>query len=266
MQYTVHYPSSAFNFLINKYIFLYIGKDERQFTEKYIPDGHLAIVCNFCGTVKVSDGSNHWTLPSYFLVKPTSRSLYINISEAPETMVIVFKSSVFTRFFNLKIEHHSKTPFQDIKGLFPEELYFELQSSECQQNRIHLIETFLLQMQYISYQPDEIDNLYLRIINEKGIAQINKLLGEYHLNPRSFRRNFLSRVGVCAKTLSRIVRINYLWSSFLSNNNADIQSMIYNGQYFDQSHLIRDFKKIIGESPNRFFSRDQEKIRFISGK
>jgi AraC-like DNA-binding protein len=42
--------------------------------------------------------------------------------------------------------------------------------------------------------------------------------------------------------------------------------MVFDGEYFDQSHFIKDFKMITGESPNHFFKRNLELVKVLSGK
>jgi hypothetical protein len=42
--------------------------------------------------------------------------------------------------------------------------------------------------------------------------------------------------------------------------------MVYDGNYYDQAHLIHDFKAVIGEAPFHFFKKEQDKVVFLSGK
>ena len=140
--------------------------------------------------------------------------------------------------------------------------------SKCDspEDRIKLFEEFIQQKTSVGYQPDEIDKVYDQIMELTDFTRLNTLMANLELNPRSFRRKFLERVGVNAKMLSRLVRINYLWNCFLTDNETDFQNMVFDGKYFDQPHLINDFKKIIGESPKSFFKRNQSDMQIISGK
>jgi AraC-like DNA-binding protein len=55
-----------------------------------------------------------------------------------------------------------------------------------------------------------------------------------------------------AKSFCRIARFHYLWSEFLAQGIVNTQEMIYNAGFYDQSHMINDFKQFIGESPKTF--------------
>lgn len=266
MEHTTFNPGSSLNFLVVNYLFLRTRNFEEQITEKFIPNGFSALVFNFSGTVFVTDRTKRWTLPHCFLVKPLSRSITIHVGSAPDTMVVLLKTSVFTRFFNTAIDYESGLPYQSLESLLTPALFQDLKKMDCCDARIQFFENFILEKIADPYQSDEIDKLYLRIMTEKGTTPIKQLLEESNFSPRSFRRKFLPRVGLCAKTLSRVVRINELWTMYLSGQEIDFQNMIFDGRYFDQSHLIRDFKKLVGETPTRFFKRDQEKVKFVSGK
>lgn len=73
-------------------------------------------------------------------------------------------------------------------------------------------------------------------------------------------------MGLNAKSLARIVRVNYLWSNIINHQAVDFQKMVFEGDYFDQAHLIHDFKQIVGETPSYFFKRNLDNVKIISGK
>jgi AraC-like DNA-binding protein len=51
----------------------------------------------------------------------------------------------------------------------------------------------------------------------------------------------------------------------MENKAEDYQSVVFMANFHDQAHLINDFKKIIGETPKAFFSRNLDNVRVISG-
>jgi AraC-like DNA-binding protein len=53
--------------------------------------------------------------------------------------------------------------------------------------------------------------------------------------------------------LKKIIRFRAAIQSHLENKNA--AGLSYNLDYFDQSHMIRDFKKLTGFTPKTFFSK-----------
>lgn len=266
MEQTVLYPSLSLQFLVNRYIFLHSTDAGEKISEKLIPDGLASIAFNFNGKVQITDGKNCTLVPPLFLGLPITRSLVVEVSDAPDTMVVILNASVFTKLFSFKADILPNEAFKLIEHIIPQSLFLAMKSANSNQKRIFLFEKFIESQLTTNYSLDEVDEMYLRIINQKGVEQIYLLLANYSMNHRSFRRYFNARVGLSAKSLSRIVRINNLFNCYLMNNQSDYQSLVCDCQYSDQAHLINDFKKIIGECPEIFFKHNQGQIRLISGK
>lgn len=86
------------------------------------------------------------------------------------------------------------------------------------------------------------------------------------INERTLQRHFIKRVGVGPKLLARIVRVNYLWDQIERDGLNDYQDLVFLGNYYDQTHFIKDFKNIIGETPSSFFNRNLGLVKLLSGK
>jgi AraC-like DNA-binding protein len=253
-------------FLIYRYSFIKATTDNKIINDKYIPDGSIAIVFNYGGRVTISEGTNCHFLPPVFIVIPAARSLLITVYPPLDTVVVHCRASVFTRFFNYPVNTCRDKLFIDAGWLIPLTLWQKIGETQICSERIELFEEFLRSKYNLFYSPDDIDKMYNRIIMSKGEKQVNRILESIELNPRSVRRLFISRTGINAKILSRIVRVNYLWDCYLKGNKNDFQNMVYTMNYHDQAHLINDFKKITGESPNRFFKRKDSDSALISAK
>ena len=64
----------------------------------------------------------------------------------------------------------------------------------------------------------------------------------------------------------RIVLLDYLWTKIKDENAIDYQDLVFDGNYSDQSHIIKDFKSNIGETPGYFFNRKLQIAKILSGK
>ena len=69
------------------------------------------------------------------------------------------------------------------------------------------------------------------------------------MSTRQFERAFKDRMGVSPKFYSRLVRFGKAW--LLKENNPSITwtQVAYECNYFDQMHLIRDFKVFADTNP-----------------
>lgn len=264
MQHKCLKPSNNCAFLIKHFLFLESFNKHEAIEDKFIPDGCMSVVFNFTGNVSAATQTECYKLPSYFIVIPAIQHLIIKTFPPLNSLVVVCKASVFTRLFKIDLATYCEQPFIDGRRIIPEQIYFEMKNKPDKRQLI--FENYIISTTTTNYIPDDIDLTYDKIICSKGETLVNELLKQADINPRSFRRRFLSRTGVNAKALSRLIRINYLWDCYLKGNKTDFQSMVYEGNYYDQAHLINDFKKIVGEAPSHFFHKEQSNTLFISGK
>ena len=92
-----------------------------------------------------------------------------------------------------------------------------------------------------------------RIRQSEGKLDIQSLCDELALGRRTLERLFLDKVGVSPKFYAQTVRLHH-FLYLQQHRDADLVSAALDAQYYDQSHLIRDFRKFTGESPARFFN------------
>src|SRR5690606_32726219 len=131
--------------------------------------------------------------------------------------------------------------------------------------RIACFSAFVNSVQPTPYRLDAVDMLYDQII-ERGITTLLKgLLADCPASKSTLLRKFIKRTGVSPKTLMRVVRLDYLWTKIRDEKAIDYQGLVFDGNYFDQSHFINDFRAIIGETPSYFFNRNLNVVKMFSG-
>ena len=87
-----------------------------------------------------------------------------------------------------------------------------------------------------------------RMILEHGHMDLASLAREYGLGLRQFERRFSSAVGLSPKLFCRMRRFLGVFSVMAGQPLKWVEAALACG-YFDQSHLIRDFKQFTGETP-----------------
>jgi len=168
--------------------------------------------------------------------------------------------------FNISFKLETECPFIHIDLFDDFSMYESLKKLTTTKARTRLFEDYLVKnILTKDYLPDKIDMAYDRIIHSNGEIKIIDLLKQLEINPRAFRRAFVKRIGISAKELLRIVRVNHVWELRRSEELIDFNTIVYQCRFFDQSHFIKDFKKIIGETPKEFFNRELKQVKFISG-
>lgn len=260
-------PSPRCSALIHYYVIMKSEEGLESVSDKYIPDGTAAIVFNFISEEKFITGDEKYKLPDHFLVVPNLVSLRFESQSLFDSIIVKCKASVAARLFNTHMIRNSGFPHLNIDLFRGFPMFDTLNEFKSTEERINFFENYLIEnIIPADYIPDEIDIAYDRIINSNGDIKIHNFMNDIKMNPRTFRRNFLQRVGISAKELLRIVRVNHIWGLCKDPGKINFYNIVYQSSFFDQSHFINDFKKIVGETPREFFKRELDQVEFISGR
>jgi len=84
-----------------------------------------------------------------------------------------------------------------------------------------------------------------------GRIPIAELAREAGLSTRQLERSFRERVGLGPKLFSRLARFQRALA-LLRRPGSGLASIAARCGYFDQAHLVRDFRRFAGASPGRF--------------
>jgi AraC-like DNA-binding protein len=85
------------------------------------------------------------------------------------------------------------------------------------------------------------------ILNSHGEVSVAAVARECNVSERQLERLFRERVGVSPKMLSRLARFQRALAGFDGESNwADVAA---EAGYYDQSHLLHDFRRFAGETP-----------------
>ncbi|HEY6386183.1 MAG TPA: helix-turn-helix domain-containing protein [Candidatus Acidoferrum sp.] len=91
-----------------------------------------------------------------------------------------------------------------------------------------------------------------RILQEREIKTVNELSRQAGIGKRSLQRIFNEYVGVSPKWVILRYRLHELLEKFNSGEQLDWLRLALDLGYFDQAHLINDFKSIVGYSPTQY--------------
>lgn len=88
------------------------------------------------------------------------------------------------------------------------------------------------------------------------ITSVQQLSDRTHVSVRSLQRNFIKYLGLSPKWLIRKYRLHQALSE-LENRETEVGDLVVRLGYTDQSHLIRDFKDILGVTPKGYKQAQQ---------
>jgi AraC-like DNA-binding protein len=99
-----------------------------------------------------------------------------------------------------------------------------------------------------------------RIIQARGAVDLGVLAKELGVSIRHFERRFNARVGLSPKVFCRMQRFVHVFQVVSEQPGKWADAAVVSG-YYDQAHLIRDFREFSGETPAVLLSEDADLAR-----
>ena len=93
------------------------------------------------------------------------------------------------------------------------------------------------------------------LVQVDGPFRVSDLARRTELSPKRLIRLFAAETGLTPKLFLRIVRFERLLADVYDNRAVDWASTAAEHGYFDQSHLIRDFRDFAGLAPTEYLAR-----------
>ena len=145
--------------------------------------------------------------------------------------------------------------FSDVSGEAVNILYSQLLETSTWNNRIELVENFLLHRLSLSERKlgkvAVVTDIMNEIRQDDFFDNIENVASRYGITSRYLQKLFLQYTGLTPKLYSKINRFqNSL--RLVTKKETSLTSIAYDCGYFDQSHFIREFKSFTGFTPSGY--------------
>ncbi len=121
------------------------------------------------------------------------------------------------------------------------------------EEKINLIEHFIDSQTLTNFSVKPIVAHATReIIKRQGDFNVKSFCSRNDIHKSTLEKNFLAQVGLRPKEFAAIVRFNNTHSKLKSGQFESLTQLGLNCGYYDQSHMIKDFKRFSNNSPNKF--------------
>jgi AraC-like DNA-binding protein len=97
-----------------------------------------------------------------------------------------------------------------------------------------------------------INTIVERIIDDRSIRKVDDLLVHTAYSKRSLQRLFSEYVGVSPKWVIRRYRLYEAAERTAAGGRLDWSQLALELGYYDQAHFIRDFKSVVGKTPEEY--------------
>jgi transcriptional regulator GlxA family with amidase domain len=141
------------------------------------------------------------------------------------------------------------------------DLYDKIQSAPSLEIQIAHIENWLLKtLRDFQAQPPIIPASLQHIQQMNGQVSMKKLADDLYISQRQLERLYKTQVGMSPVQYARLIRVQEARNLLKIDTRSTAEIGAELG-FYDQSHFIRDFKAIVGITPNlyRQFSQQNQK-------
>ncbi|BCL69911.1 hypothetical protein TUMSATVNIG1_18670 [Vibrio nigripulchritudo] len=233
-----HRPSDSLNGAVHSYLQVTTTKPIRY---SVVPDGMEAFYVSSCGVLISGFQENAFDL---------------DLSKPGQYFGIRFHPGGLQRFFDIapnlissKIVN-ADLVFNDDEKL---DLHKQLYQHPEFNTRIKFCDDWLLQ-KLKPHQPSKFDSALLEIYKTFGNIAVGELADKVGLSSRHLNRIIHSFTGLNTKSFIQIVRIQSACKMAWRAESCNSELALDLG-YFDQSHLLNDYRKRIRTKPTALFSR-----------
>jgi AraC-like DNA-binding protein len=245
------YSQIAAGLAVSRFVdFFWILEDDSDAVQRIVPDGCPALILNLLRPFE-SFAQGRWSAqPVCFLAGQTTRPLLIRSRGPVRILGISFLPHGASGLLGHPIDEltDSIVPIEVLSPVLSRELD-RVRDPAPLLVQLGRLETILQTFAANSGGEDRlVSHAVDRIIETGGGLDVRTLAGDLSISPRQLERRFRDRVGITPKLFSRIQRFQGVFQAIERVPHNWVDAALSCG-YYDQAHLIRDFRDFAGEPP-----------------
>jgi AraC-like DNA-binding protein len=145
---------------------------------------------------------------------------------------------------------------EDILGTNARRLVAQMQDAPDWMSRFDMLDTFILaRFEHAAPASPAVRWAWRKLNETGGLVSVGSLAKELGRSRKHLIAQFRREIGLPPKTLARIIRFGRVTKVL---KRTDITSWVHVANqcgYYDQAHLIRDFREFAGTTPTEYIDR-----------
>nr|NQU91621.1 AraC family transcriptional regulator [Bacteroidota bacterium] len=230
-----------------------------EYLQRIVPNGLMELIFYLGDKPQALDKAKN--IPENACLSGQQKGYYDIIVPAKLSLFsILFQPHGASMFFDIPISefYDQNIPLKYLLRDKAIELESDLYESKTFCEKINIVENFLtnqLRKYPKKYELNRIGQSIALINQAKGIININFLSSEACLSRKQYERTFLEYIGTSPKQFIKTVRFQNAIHCKSKNKDIQLTELAYDCGYYDQSHMINDFKTLSGMTPKQYFSK-----------
>lgn len=260
-------PIPRLSHLVRHFLILESPGPEKTI-HRLIPDGNPGIVFNYgaafegYGAPLHSYGGGSQLFPASFVYGQVTRPHPLASTGRIGAFIVVLQPYALALLTGLPANSFTDRvlPLGQVWGGEAAVLERQLLNATGDQQRLDMVQRFLLQRDALL--PDPAITYSVDWLANQEAPGIEALASELGIARRTLERIFQRGIGVSPKQFAGILRTQHFLKAL--HQTESLTQLAYEFGYYDQSHLIRDFKTKTGITPGKYFAaRDALALNFI---
>lgn len=200
---------------------------------------------------------------NYLIGLLTRSNGYARFTGRLHTFVIQFKANGINKIFRLPMNQFTDKIYttEDVFGNSVKDLHEQLRESPTIQQMACHANTFLLACLNHHKKTDVLHDGITAVSRElytiANLRSVEQYAYKANMSVRNFERRFIEQAGISAKLYTKLVRFNEVMKVKMMQPGKNWTSIAHECGYYDQMHLIKDFKQFSDFTPTEFFRRSE---------
>lgn len=246
-------------------IWIYSGYRPPHFLERVLPSGTIEMIVQLEGEpFRCYDPESlklKQVMQGPLLVGVRSEVQIIDTEQQLDVMGVHFRPGGIRGLFAMPADEISgmDVPVDDVWPGFGDELAERLASASTPFRKLQVMERLLRSRLRMDRQPHRAIPVALEkleAIDEP--LPIGELASDLGLSSRRFIEVFSSHIGLPPKTYARILRFQRALTNIHRKQHRSWADLAFDCGWYDQAHMIRDFKQFSGLTPTQYESLNGE--------
>jgi AraC-like DNA-binding protein len=262
-------PHHALKPFIRQYIVQEIGNDLNALKIDAIPRGVPCLIFTFHQTTLLRDRFNRSGIMSFSFTKQLTgltsvccgqitQKFHLDFEYDSYKVFVIFEPCGFYDLFpcNMTTLTDTFVPLKDL-GILPhlEDLEEQINLANHHSQRIEAIEKSLIKLLAKKKPPiNPLNKCIPYLTQSNGQISVGGLAEQFNVSRRNLERKFLEQAGITPKQMIGIFRFRLMIKYIATHPEVEYFDLIDQFHYHDQSHLIKDFRKYTGKTPEHFLS------------
>ncbi len=228
---------------------------------------HTRFLCFYLDDpVQVRKGEEGFvTRARSIIIGPQLTPVTLNLGKKHHAIIVGLKPGGMYRLLGVPMREIVDQDYDArlVMGREINELLDRLLSAKNNSDKNTITQQYLLQKLSRLKTAHPFDRVMTQLIGSKGNLPIEAAAARACLSIRQFERQCLDRIGLPPKLYARMVRFSHAYKLKENHPHMTWIDITHQCGYYDQMHLIRDFKAFAKFTPGMLLEKDIEKsVRF----